>query len=133
MSNDRQFDEGLGKKTALNLEMRAIAKGWLKRADGLGLDEQKMAAIASKCVQMALSSTDARAVAACTRNVVAMVEQVMEQEKRDAGGEQLNVNVNGTIHLTPAERRSRITAICRAALERAGIRGDTPAPDDSPN
>lgn len=66
-------------------ERKAIAQGWLKGASGVGLDGEKLGAIAAHNAALAIDRTTApRVQTSASRNVIAIVAQVMEQERRDA-------------------------------------------------
>jgi hypothetical protein len=113
-------DSGLTLTGEAVLDRRAIANGWLRRPDGSGLDAEKMARLIQRNIERALDSEDDRAVAALTRNVIAAVGQVMEEEQRQAGGPTLNVSVGA---MTEAEKAKRV----RAILTRHGVGPALPA------
>lgn len=66
--------------TMINLERRAVANGWLE-----GLPPEKLKAVAEQNVKLATEAQDDRVKVNASKVVVAIVGQVMEQEKRDKG------------------------------------------------
>ena len=119
----RDIADGLSPLWRAKMERRAIANGWLKGPNGLGLDEEKLGGIAQVNVALALDRTEsARIRVAASRNVVAIVGQVMEQEKREAGGETVNVTVTGQVALT-VEQAVQADRELEAWERERGLRG----------
>lgn len=99
------------------LERRAIAGGWLKNPDGDGIDKEKLAKLIQRNYDRGLLTEDDRALASLTRNVIAAVGQVMEQEKRDAGGETINLKVSAE-PLTDEQKLERLRRLAGTVRQR---------------
>ena len=92
-----RLSSGLTVSEEAVLDKVAIAKGWLKDKRGIGLDHERLANLIARNYQRGMITQDDRALGSLTRNVIAAVSQVMEQEKRDAGGEHHYVHIDGTV------------------------------------
>jgi hypothetical protein len=110
-----RVESGLTLRADAQLERLAIAKGWLKNAKGDGLDTDKLATLIERNYQRAMATDDDRALASLTRNVQTAVGHVMEQEKRDSGGDTLTVNLTA---MTEDEKKQRLVELLARGRER---------------
>lgn len=107
------------------LEHRAIANGWLK-----GMDAEKLGEVAERNIKAATDpNTDLRIMARCTSNVIAMVGQVMEQEKREQGvqaeGKVSNTQINVLIGSLSNEQLAALDSVFAGSAAAGGAAGNS--------
>lgn len=102
-----------GQLSTMALERRAVAKGWLE-----GVPAEKLRQVAEENVRLALNAQDERVKVNASKVVVAIVGQVMEQEKRDKGlpDQTHEHHHSGAIDINFAERIAQLVLI----LDRGG-------------
>ena len=124
----RMYGAGRSISSQGKLDGIAIAKGWLAGPSGEGITAEKMAFVIERNYEQIKNSRDARVIARCTDNWLKAVAQVMEQEKREAGTETINVELGPIASVE--EGRARLLKLIAELRERAeDERVPEPAPD----